>query len=434
MEKLTADMINGILIFIILSLQLIGIALSVATDSNLDKKRRLVMMALIFSSFALVLQNYAEYILVEYVFAPRWRTFVAAFGYSLRPAIIVLFVYMIAPNRRHRWTWILVGINCVMYHTAYFSSIVFSISRDTNTWIGGPLSDLCMIVSSVLLAYHLFICILEFQVNNKNKNKNYYKKQGILIPMLFTLLVVIGIVFDIYKNFRIQHWVDYVTIADVACCVFYYLWLHFTFVHRYQESLLAEQRFHTMLSQMQPHFIYNSLSAIAEIEGVPEKAQEAIVVFSDYLRENLDAMSSAELVAFNKELEHIKKYVDLEKLRFGEKVNVIFDIRCTDFLLPALTVQMLVENAIKHGITKKYEGGTVVVSTEKINRKYVITVRDDGVGFDPNGEISGSHFGIQNIRKRLEYAVNGTLQIESEIGNGTTATITIPIVEREKKV
>ena len=431
MENLTVEMVNGILIFIILSLQLIGVALSVAVDSNLDKKRRLIMMALILSSFLLVLQNYAENILIEYVFAPRWRTFVAAFGYSLRPLIIVLFVYMIAPERKHWWTWILVGINGILYNTAYFSDVVFTISRDTNAWLGGPLSNLCMIVSAILLAYHVLICILEFHF--KDKNKNDYKKYRILTPMFFTLLVVIGIILDIYKKFWLQHWVDYVTIAVVSCCVFFYLWLHFIFVRRYQSALLAEQRYNSMISQMQPHFIYNSLSAIAEIEGVPEKAQDAIANFSMYLRENLDAMTSSELISFDKELEHIKKYIELEKLRFGEKVNVVFDIKCSDFLLPALTVQILVENAIKHGITKKYAGGTVTVSTEKKDKKFVITVCDDGIGFDAKSDISGSHFGIHNIRKRLEYAVNGTLQIESVIGKGTTATIAIPIGDREKK-
>ena len=135
--ELTADIINGILIFIILSLQLIGLAVAVALDPNLDKKRRLIMLTLFLLSFTLVLQNYAEYVFVEFVFAPGWRTFVAAFGYSIRPAIIVLFVCMISPDRKHLWAWALVGFNLVMYNTAYFSHVVFYISGD-NSWIGAP--------------------------------------------------------------------------------------------------------------------------------------------------------------------------------------------------------------------------------------------------------------------------------------------------------
>lgn len=417
MERLTADIINGIIIFIILELQLIGVSFAVAFDSNLGKKRRAIMGALLALATLLVLQNYAEYVLDYYVFAPMWRTFVAAFGYSIRPAIIVLFVYEIAPERKNWWMWIPVGINAILYNTAYFTDLVFTI-KPNNTWGGGPLNDLCMIVSALLLAYHLFVGALAFR---------HEKKVGALMPMLFTLVVVAGIVLDSVKNFYIPHWVDYVTIAVVACCVFYYLWLHFVFIRRYQDALVAEQRFNSMISQLQPHFIYNALSAISEIEGVPATAQKAISDFSGYLRENLDAMISPELVSFAKELSHVEKYVALERLRFGDKVNVVYDIRFADFMLPPLTVQMLVENAIKHGITKRYEGGTVTIASGREDNLAIVTIADDGVGFDTKAEIAGNHFGIENVRKRLEYSVGGTLQIDSEIGVGTTATITIPM-------
>ena len=413
---MTVEIINGIIIFIILALQLIGITFAISYDANFSKKRRIIMGALITLATMLVLQNYAEYVLIEYVFAPTWRTFVAAFGYSLRPAIIALYVYMVAPEKKHWWVWIPVVVNCILYNTAYFTDFVFTITEQ-NVWGGGPLSNFCLIISSALLAYQLFVTLQTFK---------YEKKVGALVPVVFTLLVVAGIIMDTYKNFWIPHWVDYVTIAVVACCVFFYLWMHFIFVRRYQDALLTEQRFNMMLSQMQPHFIYNSLSSIAEIEGVPEKAQKAIVEFSMYLRENLEA-TSLELVSFSKELEHVQKYVDLEKLRFGEKVTVEFNVQFADFFLPALTVQMLVENAIKHGITKKYQGGTVTISAEKIGKTAVITIRDNGVGFDANGEIKGNHFGLNNVRKRLEYTVGGALNIESEKGKGTCVTVTIPL-------
>ena len=202
----------------------------------------------------------------------------------------------------------------------------------------------------------------------------------------------------------------------------------------YEAALMAEQRFDMMLTQIQPHFIYNSLSAIAEIDGVPENAQKAIVDFSDYLRENLDSMTTAELIPFDKESEHIRKYIDLEVLRFGDKVKVVFNLSVTDFLLPVMTVQMLVENAIKHGITKKHEGGTVIVSTKKDGKNVIVTVTDDGVGFDAEKEITGNHIGLNNIRKRLEYTVGGRLEIVSEKGKGTTATLIVPYDRKEKQV
>ena len=143
-------------------------------------------------------------------------------------------------------------------------------------------------------------------------------------------------------------------------------------------------------------------------------------------------MTSTDLVTFDKELDHIKKYLDLEALRFGDKIKVIFDVTDTDFLLPALTAQMLVENAVKHGVTKKYEGGTIRISSKKEGKKHVVIIEDDGVGFDSTKEISGNHYGISSIRKRLEYFLCGTLEIVSEVGKGTKATVVINDDSKER--
>ena len=102
------------------------------------------------------------------------------------------------------------------------------------------------------------------------------------------------------------------------------------------------------------------------------------------------------MIPFNKELEHVNKYVNLEKLRFGDKINVTFDIQVSDFLIPSLSLQMIVENAIKHGITKKYEGGTVKITSYKKDDKIYIIVEDDGVGFDTS-KIDLKHYHMKKI-------------------------------------
>ena len=145
-------------------------------------------------------------------------------------------------------------------------------------------------------------------------------------------------------------------------------------------------------------------------------------------------MTGPELIPFERELAHVKKYVSLEHLRFGDKVKVNLDINQTDFLLPPLTVQMLVENAIKHGITKKYEGGTVNISTNKDDRGFIIKVEDDGVGFDADSPIGEKHIGIRSIKNRLERFVSGgSLIVESKPGKGTVATVIIPDFTRGKR-
>ena len=311
-----------------------------------------------------------------------------------------------------------------MHTTAFYSGIVFQIASP-NIYKGGPLKYLCLVISLTLLIY---LAVLGF-LSYKNKKADI---KEVLFHSFWILIMMAGIVSDILWGYDTL-WISYVTIAIVIAEIYSYIWLHQRFVADYETAVLVEQRYNTMMSQLRPHFIYNSLSAIAEIEGVPEKAQKAILDFSNYLRENLDSMASSEMIPFNKELEHINKYVNLEELRFGDKVNVVYNIEYEDFVLPAMAVQLLVENAVKHGITKQYEGGTVTIATKKDKGDCIIIVADDGVGFDTTAKIEGKHFGIEIVRKRLEYAVGGKLDIVSEIGKGTTATIVIPNADKEKK-
>ncbi len=254
---------------------------------------------------------------------------------------------------------------------------------------------------------------------------NKFRKQNRASLIYIVLFVVAGIMVQELSNGEFR--TSYISLAIGVALLFIH---NVEFYQLETDDMLHKQRIKVMLAQIQPHFIYNALSAISGIDGVPEKAQDAITDFSRFLRENLDSLTGSDLVPFERELSHIEKYVALEQLRFGDRVKVNFDIKNKDFLLPPLTVQMLVENAIKHGITKKYEGGTVNITTEKADNTVVITVQDDGVGFDAEKIVDKKHIGIRSIKNRLIDFVGGTLKIESKIGLGTTATVIIP--EREK--
>ncbi|MGN0610403.1 MAG: sensor histidine kinase [Ruminiclostridium sp.] len=191
---------------------------------------------------------------------------------------------------------------------------------------------------------------------------------------------------------------------------------------------LQEKQVAVMLSQIQPHFLYNALTAICDLCGTePKKAREALVDFSVYLRENMDSINSSSPVSFSRELSHIKTYLKLEKLRFEEKINVVYDIETDNFEIPPLTVQPLVENAVKHGICPKENGGTITIKSEEKDGIITITVADDGVGFDVKNPVTDSgnrsHIGLENVRKRVENYHSGKLTVESEKAKGTTVTI-----------
>ena len=196
---------------------------------------------------------------------------------------------------------------------------------------------------------------------------------------------------------------------------------------------LQESRISIMLSQMQPHFIFNTLNTIYHLcEFNPELARSTINSFSKYLRNNINNLECRELIHFDKEISFVKSYLDIEKVRFDEELQITFDLTVTNFMLPALTVQPIVENAVKHGTSKKEGISTLCISTRETGTCYEIEIRDTGVGFDTKLPIDEhKHIGISNIRQRLKHLCNGTLTIESTIGQGTTAIIQIPKKEVE---
>ncbi|WP_408071893.1 sensor histidine kinase [Butyrivibrio sp. JL13D10] len=196
-----------------------------------------------------------------------------------------------------------------------------------------------------------------------------------------------------------------------------------------QEDKISRDRIKILLSQIKPHFLYNVLNSIYVLcEKDPEQAQEAIGRFSDYLRGNLRSIEHAECVPLRKEMEHVTNYLGLEKMRFRDKLTIKYDIRDEYFSLPALSVQLLAENAVKHGIHKKENGGTIRIESFSDKEYYYVVVEDDGVGFDPNDmdQGEGLHIGIDNLRERLIAMCNGLLIIDSTKGVGTRAVIKIP--------
>lgn len=196
-----------------------------------------------------------------------------------------------------------------------------------------------------------------------------------------------------------------------------------------KELALSESNNSLVLSQIQPHFLYNALTSIYRLCDVkPEAAKEAVSNFSKYLRGNLDSIKQTKMISFADELKHLQAYLSLEKMRYDEYLEVRYDISATEFFIPPLTVQPLVENAVNHGISDMPEGGCVTVSTREEPDHYEIQVSDNGVGFDPQTQPPDgrSHIGISNVRSRLAIMCRGTLDIISAPGSGTTAVIKIP--------
>lgn len=192
------------------------------------------------------------------------------------------------------------------------------------------------------------------------------------------------------------------------------------------DAELAQSRISTLMSQIHPHFIYNTLGSIEQLcELDPPKAAKLVNDFSKYLRGNFGEIDNPKLIRVSKELEHTEYYISIEKVRFPD-IEFITEMTCCDFSIPALTIQPIVENAIKHGILKREEGGRVKVKIYETDVSYFISVKDNGVGFDVIELEKMNHIGLRNIKSRLEAMCGGILHIESIIGVGTKITVEIP--------
>lgn len=194
------------------------------------------------------------------------------------------------------------------------------------------------------------------------------------------------------------------------------------------QSESARLRIQLLRSQIQPHFLFNVLTSIVDLcEGKPA-AQKALITFSEYLRVNMNSLTQTHPVPFTEELHHVKQYLWLQKLRFEDKLTIEYDIRTTSFVLPVLTLQPVVENAVCHGIMANSAGGTVRIRSEKTSSGFRISVQDNGPGFEPTQPVQDgrSHVGIHNVRSRLASISGGSLIIHSKPGGGTLVLIEIP--------
>ena len=270
------------------------------------------------------------------------------------------------------------------------------------------------------------------------------KSRSALFSMILWTPMIMGLILDIFNQFicfSSLHFFTYgLAVTMAAQIVRTVLGLRRQYLEsiRYQQMQkeLYEAKVQVMVSQIRPHFMYNALSSIAMLCKIkPDTAYEATVKFSDYLRGNMDSLKQTAPVPFKKELEHLEKYLYIEKLRFGKKLNIEYDIQAQDFDLPLLSVQPLVENAVKHGVGMKEDGGTVTIATRETDTYHEIIVSDDGVGFDTN-EVQNdgrSHIGMENTKRRLKDMCNAEVIITSVIGEGTTAKIVIPKSKEENK-
>lgn len=226
----------------------------------------------------------------------------------------------------------------------------------------------------------------------------------------------------IYNEFGIPNALCYI----FPCSLFCYIVLIFIATKYHQKQLMektlslldleketAKMQAAMLSSQLQPHFLYNALTSIQEMcYTEPESAADMIVHLSRYLRHNVDFMDFNDLVPFSQELEHIQNYMYLQNMRYGSSLNFEQHLGCTDFEIPPMSVQPLIENAINYGVRRNHNQGTIRLETFLLDKTVHIRVTNSGSGFDAS-HLKPNH-SLCNIRKRLEALLQGQLEIISD--------------------
>ena len=401
-----------------LLLMIFGLIFTVLADSYIRKDHRRIILIISALCLSLIVQNLWEYKLILGPPQIRLRECISAFGYSVRPVILILFLYIIRPGGRKWPLWALAGINAVLYCTSPFTKLCFYISEPDNVSIRGPLWLACSVISAILL--------IELFVQTVSRYRETRKWEH-LIPLSISLLIIASVILDFCTQ-QSEQSISLLTVVITVGSVFYYIWLHLQFVREHEKDLIAGQQMKIMMSQIQPHFLFNTIATFKALcKKDPDKAAEVAEQFGQYLRQNLNSLDTDGMIPFEKELEHTRLYAGIEMTRF-ENVRVEYDILDHDFLVPPLTVQPIVENAIRHGVRVRKEG-LVSIRSSLTDTAHEIVIQDNGAGFDVKQleSADNSHIGIRNVRERLEKLCGGSLTLESRIDEGTTATIRIPL-------
>ncbi|MBQ6419501.1 MAG: histidine kinase [Clostridia bacterium] len=313
------------------------------------------------------------------------------------------------------------GLYFIILAAAQFTDVFYYVTPD-NQFIRGPLWALwmtplavCMILNTTGLFYRV-----------KKLPRKYFT--ALLIYMLYmTAMILIHLFYHVEVPIVIG-------MALFAFVSFALILSDNMENHIRKEHQIAHQRAEIMMLQMRPHFIFNTMMGIYYLcDQDPKKAKQVTLDFTSYLRKNFAAIASEDTVPFSDELEHTRAYLAVEQAQFEDALFIDFDTPYKAFRIPPLTLQPIVENAVKHGMRSSNDPIYITVATRQMDNAVEIIVEDDGVGFDQacSADDNDPHIALNNIRQRLEMMCKGKLTIAPREGGGTAVKITIPRAGRE---
>ena len=330
----------------------------------------------------------------------------------------------IKKEERNKTNEVLFYIGCFMMSAATFL-LLYSIFNNIyyTVDINNHYNFSPFFITHYILCFGTLGIALYLGITYRNKRQRYIFVCGFVYSLMGLLGGILDLLFGV---------LGFVNVCITLGAIMTFISYEKNEVQTKMENRQELERMKTklMMSQIQPHFLYNCLTSIIYISDKdPHATKNALLTFSKYLRMNLESIDKNSTIPFQQELDHTMAYLSLEKLRFGDDLDIKLDIKDKDFEVPVLCTQPLVENAVKHGIHKSESGsGKITIITNKAEGYHRITVIDDGVGFDTGilETLGDNHVGIRNVRRRLTENAGSELLIESAPGKGTKCFILIP--------
>lgn len=389
-----------------------ALAAIIITDKFITKKNKNIFIIAIILGIINLAVNYIEIWSASHPEVAYIREWASYTGYSLRPFLILCYLKLFLPKYKHIIYGIVATINLIMYYTSHFTHLCVYF-KDGRTFQRGPLGIMVFIICGIGLA---LFPVMSITMNYKRNIRRW------ILPPVCSVLILHAVYTDLQSSELLYP--TSLNTSLVIVMLLFYLYHHLQLAEQYEEKTVQNQQLQLMISQIKPHFFFNTITTIQALCVIdPQKASDTLRNFASYVRQNINTQTE-NLIPFSKEIQHVKTYVDIETLRFPN-IEIQYDLQTTDFDIAALSIQPLVENAIKHGIRSR-EHGIVVISTRQQNDTIIVTISDNGIGFDTNtiDTLDNSHVGIRNVQSRLKILQDATMKINST-PEGTTITITI---------
>lgn len=404
---------------------IIGVSLLLIHIVNLvlkKKKRRDEIFLLIFFIFtAIHFATYTVYDLVKdyYTSNTYIMSFYTTFYIMNNAEVFLFFLYLSNYIRLPKKTKKIFSIiNISLFAIFVVTDFINIATRMYFTAVDGVYQRANLMFISQ--GYQFVMLVISFILAAINKELSVREK------IAFSIYCFIPFVAIIVQNALPGFAIAYLSMIIAIEILILFLSIEKNYMLLEDEQRLKDANVKIMVSQIQPHFIYNTLSSISTLIPLDQaRAQKALDDFTEYLRMNFSTLTETNLVSFSDELKHIQTYIELEKMRFNERLHVNYDIKVSSFNVPPLSIQPLVENAIKHGILKKVEGGTLLLKTYETENSYIVEVIDDGVGFniDDIDFKSNTHIGLNNVKHRITSMCKAEMNIYSEINKGTKVVV-----------